>query len=103
MWNDDLIFNDDIDNHDDDDDDDDDDNDNTPVKQDYDLDNLYSREQPPIEEENDAISEDDDDNDDQMIFNDTSETSCTSNTRTQLQVIYITFCVCFISHFIFVW
>jgi hypothetical protein len=76
--------------------DDHDDDDNTPVKQDYDLDNLYGREQHEIEEQTDTLSEDDDDDDDiedmdtyDQILTDTMKTSRTSNRTTQVQVSYL--------------
>ena len=69
----------------------DDDDDHTPVKQDYDLCNVYGREQVEIEKQTDTLSEDDDiqdmDTNDQVLA-DTLKTSRTSN-RTQVQVSYL--------------
>jgi hypothetical protein len=62
-----------------------DDDDDIPVKQDYDLDNLYSKEQVEIEEQTDSMSEDDDNVNDMVG---TVETSCISNRRTQVEMIY---------------
>jgi hypothetical protein len=56
----------------------DDDDDNTPVKQDYDLDNLYGRERHEIEEQTYTLSEDDDMEDidaHDQVLTDTMKTS----------------------------
>lgn len=92
------------------------DNDDIQVKQDYDLDNLYSREQLQMndddDEDIDTVSEDNDDDNDnvvnntdihdhELIFEDIKQTSQTSNTTTQLQVMiryiyHLSFSFCFL-------
>ncbi len=68
-----------------------DDDEDVPVKQDYDLDNLYVREQNEIEDQTDTMSEDDNeiesmDTQDQVLLMDEATTSRTSN-RAQVKVI----------------
>jgi len=76
-----------------------DDDDDVPVKQDYDLDNLYVRERNEIEDQTDTMSEDDNeiesmDTQDQVLLMDRATTSQTSN-RAQVKVICLLHFCCY--------